>query len=133
MRSVLIVDDNRASRELMRDVLEPCHVTVSEAANGRDAVDIATAVLPNLVLLDLEMPVCDGFSVLAQLRSRPETQSIPVLAITANAMEAARERALGAGFDGYLTKPINIVSLRCEVERFLHVQRQNTPIDARRD
>jgi two-component system, cell cycle response regulator DivK len=119
MKKVLVADDKPSSRELVRTVLERCGYEVVEAADGAQAVELARAVTPDLVLLDLHMPVLDGFGVIGQLRGEARFAATPVVALTASAMEGDRQHAMDAGFSGYITKPIRLAALRGEVERLI--------------
>ena len=108
---VLVVEDNEKSMKLFRDVLQATGYRTLEATTGEDAVELATAHLPALVLMDVQLPGIDGVDALAVLRRDERTASIPVLALTAQAMHGDRGRLLDAGFDGYLAKPVDIVEL----------------------
>lgn len=112
MRRVLVVDDNAVSRELMRAVLERACDELLEASDGREALNLIMEIKPDLVLLDIELPLMDGFSVLRSIRRDPRFARLPVFAVTANAMQGDREKALAAGFDAYITKPIDGTALR---------------------
>ena len=118
-RKILVADDNAASRELIREVLEMSGYEVVEAADGQDAVTRARENAPDLVLVDIQMPRLDGYGVLRELRADPRLSGLRVVALTAFAMQGDRERALDAGFDGYITKPVEIAALRQEIKRFL--------------
>jgi two-component system cell cycle response regulator DivK len=119
MKRVLVADDKATSRELVRTVLERDGYTVSEAADGIEALRNAREELPDLIILDLQMPGMDGFGVLEELRKEEQFATTPVVALTASAMQGDRERALTLGFTGYVTKPIRLAVLRSEVERLL--------------
>ncbi len=119
MITVLVADDNLDSRELIREVLQSENCQVLEAADGKEALERTLLNRPDVVLLDVQMPVMDGFSVLQQIRQDPRCSSLPVAAVTANAMRGERERALAAGFDEYISKPIHPASLRNIVQRLL--------------
>ena len=108
---VLIVEDNEKNTKLFRDVLQATGYVTLEAATGEDAIKLAVAHAPTLVLMDVQLPGIDGVETLMRLRADARTASIPVLALTAQAMGGDRERFLDAGFDGYLSKPIDIVEL----------------------
>jgi two-component system, cell cycle response regulator DivK len=108
---VLIVEDNEKNTKLFRDVLQATGYVTLEAATGEDAIELAVAHAPALVLMDVQLPGIDGVETLSRLRADARTASIPVLALTAQAMGGDRERFLDAGFDGYLSKPIDIVEL----------------------
>jgi two-component system, cell cycle response regulator DivK len=97
--------------KLVREVLQASGYRVLEAATGEDAVDAARASAPALVLMDVQLPGMSGLEALARLRADNRTASIPVLALTAQAMRGDRERFLEAGFNGYLSKPVDIDDL----------------------
>jgi two-component system, cell cycle response regulator DivK len=108
---ILVVEDNEKNMKLFRDVLSATGYRTLEAASGEDAVAIALAQQPALVLMDIQLPGIDGIEALGRLRADERTASIPVLALTAQAMSGDRERFLVAGFDGYLSKPVDIAEL----------------------
>ena len=108
---VLVVEDNERNMKLVRDVLRASGYRTLEAASGEDAIELARAHVPALVLMDVQLPGLDGVAALARLRGDERTAAIPVLALTAQAMEGDRERFLDAGFDGYLPKPVDIADL----------------------
>jgi CheY-like chemotaxis protein len=112
MQTILVVDDNAVSRELMRAILKGPDRNIIEAGDGREALARIAEARPDLVLLDIHMPVLDGFGVLRELRADPGLRSLRVIAVTANAMQGEREKALAAGFDGYVTKPVSAVEIR---------------------
>jgi two-component system cell cycle response regulator DivK len=114
---VLVVEDNEKNAKLFRDVLQAKGFRVLEAATGASAVELAAEHQPNLVLMDIRLPDIDGVEALGRLRADERTAAIPVLALTAQAMEGDRERFLAAGFDGYLSKPVDVVELVATVER----------------
>jgi two-component system, cell cycle response regulator DivK len=105
---VLVVEDNEKNMKLFRDVLSANGYRTLEATTGTRAVELATAHRPDLVLMDIQLPDLDGVEALGRLRADSGTASIPVLALTAQAMEGDRERFLAAGFDGYVSKPVDI-------------------------
>jgi CheY-like chemotaxis protein len=119
MKRILIVEDKASSRELLRTVLENQGFVVTEAADGEGALQKARAELPDLILLDLHMPVRGGYEVLKELRQEPRFASVPIVAVTASAMQGDREKAIAAGFNAYLTKPVPLNSLRTEIQRLL--------------
>ena len=108
---ILVVEDNEKNMKLFRDVLEASGYRTMEATTGAQAVELAIEHGPALVLMDIQLPDIDGVEALGRLRANARTASIPVLALTAQAMEGDRERFLAAGFDGYVSKPVNIVEL----------------------
>jgi len=119
MKTILIADDKDTGRELVRTVLENDGYRVIEASDGVEALRCARESSPDLIILDLHMPGIDGFGVITQLRGDRAFTATPVLALTASAMQGDRERALAAGFTGYITKPIRLSALRSEIERML--------------
>jgi two-component system, cell cycle response regulator DivK len=106
---VLVVEDNEKNMKLFRDVLLATGYRTQEATTGEQAVELAAEHAPDLVLMDIQLPDIDGVEVLSRLRADERTASIPVLAVTAQAMHGDRERFLAAGFDGYISKPVNVV------------------------
>jgi two-component system, cell cycle response regulator DivK len=108
---ILVVEDNEKNMKLVRDVLLATGYRTLEAATGGQAVELAAKHAPDLVLMDIQLPDVDGVHVLRQLRADQRTAPIPVLAVTAQAMHGDRERFLAAGFDGYVSKPLNIREL----------------------
>jgi len=108
---ILVVEDNDRNMKLVRDVLRASGYRTLEAASGEDAVELALEHAPALVLMDVHLPGIDGVAALAQLRDDGRTAAIPVVALTAQAMQGDRERFLEAGFDGYLSKPVDVAEL----------------------
>jgi two-component system, cell cycle response regulator DivK len=119
MKRILIAEDKATSRELLRTVLQLQGYSVEEAEDGEEALRKITENPPDLVLMDLQMPARSGYEVVSELRKDPRLASVPVVAVTASAMQGDRERALAAGFTSYLTKPLSLVQLRQEVRRLL--------------
>jgi two-component system cell cycle response regulator DivK len=108
---VLIVEDNEKNMKLVRDVLQATGYSTLEATTGEEAVELALSQAPALVLMDVQLPGIDGVEALERMRQNDRTESIPVLALTAQAMSGDRERFLEAGFDGYLAKPVDVREL----------------------
>jgi CheY-like chemotaxis protein len=119
MKTILVAEDRDASRELARTLLEHSGYAVLEASNGGEAIDIARASLPDLVLCDLQMPVKNGFEVLHELREDERFKSTPIVALTASAMMGDKDKALMEGFTAYLTKPLSLSAIRRELARLL--------------
>ena len=117
---ILVVDDNQVSRELIREVLNSPDQVVLEAENGEEALEMILAERPDIVLLDIQIPAFDGFEVLRRLRSDPRFDNLPVIALSAYAMQRDYEKALKLGFNDYITKPIDISALRVRIEEILH-------------
>ena len=114
---ILIVEDNDKNMKLFRDVLLAKGYRTVEATTGGAALAFAAEHAPDLVLMDIQLPDIDGVEALDRLRADVRTASVPVLALTAQAMEGDRERFLAAGFDGYISKPVNIAEFVAAVER----------------
>ena len=114
---ILVVEDNERNMKLVRELLEATGYRAIEAATGSQALDLARERRPDLVLMDIRLPDIDGVEALSRLRADDRTASIPVLAVTAQAMQGDRERCLAAGFDGYLSKPIDVGQLLEAVSR----------------
>jgi CheY-like chemotaxis protein len=120
MSKVLIAEDNAVNRELLRELLEMRGYTVVEACDGGEALRMIEQTQPDLLLLDIGMPVLDGFAVVGKIRENPRLAQLPVVAVTAYAMQGDREKILNAKFDGYLSKPVNSHSLAEELDRLLN-------------
>jgi len=120
MSKILIVDDNRASRDLLRAILKPLRCELFEATQGQEALDMIQESRPDLILLDIDMPVLDGFSVLRRIRQEPSLAGLPVIAVTAYAMDGDREKSLSEGFTAYVTKPVQGATLREQVKELLN-------------
>ena len=108
---ILVVEDNEKNMKLFRDVLAATGYRTLEATTGGEAVDMASEHTPDLVLMDIQLPDLDGVQALQRLRADARTATIPVLALTAQAMRGDRERFLAEGFDGYVSKPVNVREL----------------------
>jgi CheY-like chemotaxis protein len=121
---VLLTDDNAINRQVARLFLQPQGAVITEAVNGREALDLLAAQSFDLVLLDCNMPVMDGMETIAHIRaSREPWSKLPVIALTANAMSGDRERLLALGMSGYVSKPIDRMELYAEIERVLGAEK----------
>ncbi|WP_031497409.1 response regulator [Bryobacter aggregatus] len=120
MKRILVVDDSSLSRELLVEALSGPKYELKTAADGDQAVAAAEAFDPDLVLMDIQMPGLDGYGALQALRSHPRFLNLPVVAVTAHVLKAERDRALGAGFNGFLPKPIDLSMLRTYVAQMLN-------------
>ena len=116
---ILVVEDNDKNRKLVRDVLTFKGYQVIEAENGEDGVRLAKERLPKLVLMDIQLPGIDGIEALRRLRADESTRAIPVIAVTASAMDRDRQQIMAAGFDGYQAKPLNVKEFVAAVERIV--------------
>ena len=117
--AILVVEDNERNLKLLRDVLEYAGYDVRVARTGEDGVTLAVKEPPDLVLMDLQLPGIDGMEALRRLRESPRTADVPVVAVTAQAMKQDRERALDAGFNGYIEKPISVRAFPDQIRGFL--------------
>jgi two-component system cell cycle response regulator DivK len=113
---ILVVEDNARNMTLLTDVLQATGYGTLQASTGRQALTLATQHGPALVLMDIRLPDMDGLEALRLLRADASTASIPVLAVTAQAMKGDQERFLEAGFDGYLSKPVDVDALLAAVQ-----------------
>jgi CheY-like chemotaxis protein len=125
--TVLVVDDNADTRVVVRWMLERWGCRVVEASDGREAYEMAVEHRPALVLMDLSMPVADGYEAIRSIRSREEFATLPIIAVTAFDRAAARDGAEAAGFDHYLSKPIDFRRLEVLVEKLTRHVRQEGP------
>jgi two-component system, cell cycle response regulator DivK len=116
---ILVVEDNPKNLKLVRDVLRFCGYEVIEATSGEDGVRLAADASPDLILMDLQLPGIDGAEALRRIRASERTRDVPVVAVTASAMDVDRERAFASGFDGYVEKPISVRRLPQQVRDFL--------------
>jgi CheY-like chemotaxis protein len=116
---ILVVEDNERNLKLVRDVLEYVGYDVRVARTAEDGIALAIKEPPDLVLMDLQLPGIDGMEALRRLRENQRTADIPVVAVTAQAMKQDRERALEAGFNGYIEKPISVRAFPDQVRSFL--------------
>ena len=122
---ILVVEDNEKNLKLVRDVLQYNGYEILEARTGEQGVELALALLPHLVLMDLQLPGIDGERAFQLIRGNERTSGIPIVALTASAMKDDRARVLQAGFDGYLDKPISVRALPDQVLQFLN--REDSP------
>jgi len=116
---VLVIEDNEQNLYLVTFILEKHGYEVVQARDGRQGIDLAFDVNPILILLDIQLPVMDGYAVARELRSSPELADVPIVAVTSYAMVGDREQALAAGCSGYIEKPINPLTFISEIEQHL--------------
>ena len=116
---VLYVEDNADNRLLMRRVLLAEGFNFLEAENAAEALEILSLQQPDIILMDINMPDMDGYTLIARIKSMPDKKDIPIIAVTANVMRGDRERSLEAGADGYIQKPIHIDTIGQEILRHL--------------
>ncbi len=121
-RKILIVDDEETNRGMLRNMLSPLGFPITEAVDGRDALDKAAEYQPDLILMDLVMPVMDGFEATRQIRRIPARNTLIVIALSANVVEQAQQKSLAAGCDDFLVKPVNMDTLLEKLEKYLNVE-----------
>lgn len=119
MPKVLLVEDNEMNRDMLSRRLERRGFIVLVAVDGQQGVNLATSEKPDLILMDMSLPVIDGWEATRQIKATPETQAIPIIALTAHAMAGDREQALNAGCDDYDSKPIEFSRLLEKMEALL--------------
>ncbi len=117
--TILYVEDNPDNRNLVRRVLMAEGYAVVEAKDATEALNFLASNTTSLILMDINMPDMDGYSLTAKIKSNDAYKNIPIIAVTANVMRGDRERSLQAGCDGYIQKPIDIDTLAQQIERFL--------------
>jgi CheY-like chemotaxis protein len=122
-RDVLIIEDNRQNLELVQFLLEEAGHRVRSAGDARGARAELARELPDLVLMDMQLPGTDGLELVAELRQDPRFRSLPIVALTAHALRGDRERFLAGGCDGYIAKPIDVSTFTVEVEAVLREHR----------
>ncbi len=116
---VLIVEDEPDNQEVIAASLERHKLTIRTAKNGLEALEVLKDFMPTFVLCDLSMPLMDGWQTLTEIRNNPKTAHLPVIALTAYAMIGDKERAMAKGFDGYVTKPIDVMTIFATLKAIL--------------
>ncbi len=119
---VLLVEDDRDNFELVKILLERVGCTVLGARTGQEAVELARQERPDLILMDLSLPVMDGWAAARELKLDPQTAPIPLLALTAHTLPGDRQKALESGFDGYISKPINVQRFNEELDKVFNAK-----------
>lgn len=117
--TILYVEDNPDNRMLIRRVLMAEDYIVEEAPSASEALEKLKTLRPNLILMDINMPEMDGYTLTAKIRQLPNMGGIPIIALTANVMKGDREKSLEAGCDGYIQKPIDIDTIISQIQRYL--------------
>jgi two-component system cell cycle response regulator DivK len=123
MTKILVVEDNEMNRDMLSRRLARKKYEVLVAVDGGEGVVMARSEAPDLILMDMSLPVVDGWEATRQLKASPETKAIPIIALTAHAMSGDREKAIEAGCDDYDTKPIELPRLLAKVEALLGKQK----------
>jgi len=116
---ILYVEDNPDNRNLINRVLQAEGYSIIEAINAKQAIDKLQSNQVDLILMDINMPEMDGYTLTAKIKSMEKYSKIPIIAVTANVMRGDREKSLEAGCDGYIQKPIDIDTLPQQIERFM--------------
>ena len=127
MPKILLVEDNEDNRDMLSRRLQRRGYQVIFAVNGAEGVSKALSEQPDLVLMDLNLPVLDGWEATQQIKANPQTQAIPVIALTADAMSGDKEKALNAGCDDYDTKPVDLPRLLEKIEQRLATRISQQP------
>jgi two-component system, cell cycle response regulator DivK len=117
--TILYVEDNPDNRMLVRRILMAENYKLLEATNAVQAINLLETTTPDLILMDINMPDMDGYTLTTRIRSMPGLERIPILALTANVMRGDKEKTLEAGCDGYIQKPLDVDQLIREIEKFL--------------
>ncbi|MFA4918920.1 MAG: response regulator [Thermodesulfovibrionales bacterium] len=124
-RKILIVEDNEDNRELAVKVLRNKGFETVTAVDGEEAIEKAVSEKPDLILLDISLPKLDGYEVAKRLKNMEEFKDIPIVAFTAHAMKGDREKVIVAGFEGYISKPINIREFPDQVKLYIRGKRES--------
>ena len=119
MRKILVVEDNERNRKLLRTILRFRGFEVIECDDGAPSLELARRHKPVLVLMDIELPTMNGITALGRIRGDPETRDIPVFAVTASVTPSERDRVVAAGFNAYISKPIDVDKFGETIEKFL--------------
>ena len=119
MAKILLVEDNELSRDMLARRLARCGFEIATAEDGRQGIDLASQHSPDLILMDLNLPVVDGWEATRQLKAAPATRGIPIVALTAHAMTGDQDKAIQAGCDDYMTKPVDFPSLVAIIKKLL--------------
>ena len=120
MATILLVEDNELNRDMLSRRLERLGYDITLANDGKEGVDVARKTAPDLILMDINMPVMDGWEAVKVLKSDPDTQDLPVIALTAHAMSSDRDKAEKSGFNDYATKPVDFPALVKMIETWLN-------------
>lgn len=123
---ILLVEDNELNRDMLTRRLERKGFEVLLALNGEQAITMAVENQPDIILMDMSLPVIDGWEASQEIKSKPESKQIPIIALTAHAMSSDKEKALAAGCDDYDTKPIDLPRLLSKIDACLKAKGQST-------
>jgi two-component system, cell cycle response regulator DivK len=117
--NILVIEDNEQNLYLVTFLLEQNGFNIFAARSGPEGIEMAGRIDPDLILLDIQLPIMDGYAVAHELRQNPDLQNVPIVAVTSYAMVGDKEHALEAGCTGYIEKPINPATFVAEIERYL--------------
>lgn len=120
---ILVIEDNAQNLYLIRYILEDCGYEVYSALDGKEGIESAASLLPDLILLDIQLPTMDGYTVARHLRQNPDLADAPIVAVTSYAMPGDREKAMEAGCTGYIEKPIDPDTFEEQVEKHLSMKK----------
>ncbi|MBN1662983.1 MAG: response regulator [Deltaproteobacteria bacterium] len=123
-KKILVIEDNEQNLYLVRYILEGCGYEVFSAMDGKTGIELAASLLPDLILLDIQLPLMDGYAVARRLRQTPDLVETPIIAVTSYAMPGDKEKALESGCKGYIEKPIDPETFVLQVENYLDEKRE---------
>lgn len=129
---ILIIEDDPKNLTLFRDLLQRFGYMTIEATNGREGIKLARTNKPDLVLMDIQLPVMDGIEATRILKSDPETKNIPILALTSYAMKGDKEKILQAGCDAYLAKPVDVQEFLAKVAKYCPAHLKQKSVSGKR-
>jgi two-component system cell cycle response regulator DivK len=118
-KCILVVEDQEDNRQILRDLLGNAGYELIEAENGEEAIAAVTKRRPHLILMDIQLPIMDGYEATRRIRTNPELKSVPIIAVTSYALAGDEEKALAAGCDGYVCKPYSPRELLAKVRAYL--------------
>ena len=124
-KKILVIEDNEQNLYLIKYILEDCGYETFSAMDGKKGIETAASLLPDLILLDIQLPVMDGYAVAQTLRQIPVLQKTPIVAVTSYAMPGDKEKAIESGCSGYIEKPIDPDTFASQVEAYLRIQDNN--------
>lgn len=121
-KKILVIEDNEQNLYLVTFILEKYGYEVSAARDGEEGIDLAAMLKPDIILLDIQLPLMDGYAVARRLRANSTLDQVPIIAVTSYAMTGDRDKAIEAGCNGYIEKPINPETFMQQIEQFLPLQ-----------
>jgi two-component system cell cycle response regulator DivK len=118
-KRILVVEDQEDNRQILRDLLGSAGYELTEAENGEDAIAAVAKGRPDLILMDIQLPVMDGYEATRRIRTNPDLKSVPIIAVTSYALTGDEDKALAAGCNGYVSKPYSPRDLLAKVRSYL--------------